>query len=129
MLVKSSQSTAVGCHSTSFLMPSLWQYSASATHSQKPAPVCQAGGSPAAAAPQLEGSSLCPLWGRKLLLCMGDRWRVTPQEAPHCGHGSGCGGWSQTWSPLLHLQQFTHIPVLFYSLLQAVLGNTRVYGQ
>lgn len=30
---------------------------------------------------------------------------------------------------LLHLQQFTHIPVLFYSLLQAVLGNTRVYGQ
>lgn len=30
---------------------------------------------------------------------------------------------------LLHLQQFTHIPVLFYSLLQAVLGNTRIYGQ
>lgn len=54
MLVRSSHSPAVGCHTTSLLMPSLRQHSASAPHSQN----LQAGRSPAA--PQLEGSS--QLW-------------------------------------------------------------------
>lgn len=66
---------------------------------------------------------------------MGNRWRVTPQEAPHCGHGNGSGGWSQTWSQqrqhccICSTCQLTDTPVQFYPLFQSVLGNTRAYGQ